>query len=311
MTNSIRVDKLHIAMLKRLRFGSEDGVPSVDPKRPYGNKDLLYDLVEIYNADLGCEIVKIEDGGFLLLDGDRVVARGGQSEDDIFDEDETKEQDLALKLYAHHREMATVLSILVQELSIQEGIYTKNDFWNPETWAYQGDGESTGGPFDGSKSLHEFAKEQKADWTEDQKAVYSAAAQTFSDAVEEHRASRGPRRVAVAIASSVPLPEQDYVDLLLDRHILADDQVLLDPENYNNRLIDYLKRKNIPHTIGAVRLNRVDQVLAIFDPSMRTDNEASDGPRSLQLWAQDNGIQVIQEEASPAGTPIRATREVK
>lgn len=114
---SLTIDKLHLAMLKRLNFTSyEKDLPSVDGKRPYGNKDVLDDLLSFYTAEMGYEIVKIDDGeGFLLLDGDQVVARGGQGGED----------DLAEYLLRHHSEMGSVLEILAQNLGIQEGTYEK------------------------------------------------------------------------------------------------------------------------------------------------------------------------------------------
>ncbi len=311
MTNSVRVDKLHLAMLKRLNIQSENGVPTVDDKRPYGNKNIIQDLIEIYNAELGYELIKIEDdGGFLLLDGNRVVARGGQFE--AADGNEVEDQDLQLFLERHHREMDAVLSILLQDLTIQEGVYSRPNSWARQGWSYQGIGEDAENFSNGSRNFQEYADEQKAGWTEDQKAVYDAAARALSAEAEKPQPPRGPRRVAVAIASSLTSTDQDYVDLALSRHIREDDILILNTEAYNNRIRTHRPSGERITEVPSYRgLADVDFALAIYDPCMDTENDANRGPKNLQLWAQDNGIRVIQEEARAASTPSKAPRDVK
>lgn len=112
------VDELHLAMVQKFNISSLNGVPTVDPKRPYGNSDELYDLVELY-ADLhNLEVVKIEDrGGVLLLHGDKVVARGtGEG---------AATEDVLTMLTQYHNQMETVLQILVDNLSLSVGTYGK------------------------------------------------------------------------------------------------------------------------------------------------------------------------------------------
>jgi len=110
------VKALHIELLKRLNFQEGEGVPEVSAKRPYGNSDVLGDLQEIYSATAGHEVLRLEDGGTIVLQGDRVISRGdgtGRVEDDT-----------EAMLWEYHRQMSTVLEILVDNLGIQEGTYS-------------------------------------------------------------------------------------------------------------------------------------------------------------------------------------------
>ena len=78
----------HLKLLKRMYVGWDDtefGAPSIDPKRPYGNSDVINDI---------CEILKLE----------RTYSNEKYA-DDI------------------HREMETALQILVCNLSIEVGTY--------------------------------------------------------------------------------------------------------------------------------------------------------------------------------------------
>lgn len=115
------VDKIHLALAKRLYISSSGNAygdaPSVDQKRPYGNSDVLGDLKEIYAATEGLEIVNIEDGGTLVLSGDRVISRGDGTGDPL--------SDVESLLQRYHRDMTTVLQILLQNLSISEGVYER------------------------------------------------------------------------------------------------------------------------------------------------------------------------------------------
>lgn len=94
----------HIKLLKSMYIGWQDcefGAPEVDPKRPYGNSDVYHDIAEIldwpYNRN-----------------------------------PETYEYtDLAIKkMDKIHREMETVLQILVSNCSIRPGTYEAKEFSN-------------------------------------------------------------------------------------------------------------------------------------------------------------------------------------
>lgn len=114
------VDEVHLALLDRLYIESlvpEWGGPMADQKRPYGNSDIQDDIREIYSEVNGLELIKVEDGGTILLDGDRVVARG-YGEDLV---SSTLEREFS----RYHQEMATVLQILCNNRSIELGDYRK------------------------------------------------------------------------------------------------------------------------------------------------------------------------------------------
>lgn len=94
----------HMKLLKRIWFRydayTEFGAPEVDPKRPYGNSDVYYDIAEI----LGLEVGKDEWG----------------------DVEYTPEQiDYMAKT---HQEMTTVLQILAANAAegVSPGVYQKS-----------------------------------------------------------------------------------------------------------------------------------------------------------------------------------------
>ncbi len=122
---SFTVDKVHLALLDRLYFEEGEVAPQVDQKRPYGNKDILGDLREIYSKAMGYEVLTIEnDGGTIVLQGDRVVARGDGSGSYGEDIDELLER--------YHSEMLTVLQILTSNRGIAEGEYRKTKEWGKD-----------------------------------------------------------------------------------------------------------------------------------------------------------------------------------
>jgi len=110
------VTELHIALLKRIKFQEGEGVPTVKPKRPYGNSDVLQDLRDIYAATMGYEVLRLRDEGTIVLQDDQVIARG--------DGTGTADEDIEAMLWKTHRQMSTVLQILADNLSIEEGVYS-------------------------------------------------------------------------------------------------------------------------------------------------------------------------------------------
>jgi hypothetical protein len=95
----------HIKLLKRLNVtwnDSEYGAPTVDPKRPYGNSDVITDIIEILN-----------------------IAK--PDEDGCFDE---PEETLAERL---HLDMQTVLEIVFNTGKIKTGTYKRKEYgnWKP------------------------------------------------------------------------------------------------------------------------------------------------------------------------------------
>ena len=122
---SFTVDKVHLALLDRLHFEEGEIAPQVNQKRPYGNKDILGDLREIYGKAMGYEVLTLEnDGGTIVLQGDRVVARGDGTE--VYGENIDK------LLERYHSEMLTVLQILASNRGIAEGEYRKTKEWGKD-----------------------------------------------------------------------------------------------------------------------------------------------------------------------------------
>jgi len=118
-STELTVDKFHLALAKRLNISTEKLAAVVNQNRPYGNSDVLRDLQEIYSEVNGFEVIRIEDGGTLVLSGDRVVARGDGSGD--------SQNDAEKLLWRYHREMVTVLQILLDNFSLTEGVYRRAD----------------------------------------------------------------------------------------------------------------------------------------------------------------------------------------
>jgi hypothetical protein len=106
----------HLKLLAAMYVGWDDcefGAPAIDCKRPYGNSSVVLDM---------CEIL-------------------GVSVDD--DDGPTREDDE--RMTALHREMQTVLQILVGNLAIQTGRYTAERYGSRWTLAKPADsGRTTG-----------------------------------------------------------------------------------------------------------------------------------------------------------------------
>jgi len=106
---TFKVTEAHIKLIKNMRFDydeyTEFGAPRVDPKRPYGNGDVLRDMWKI----LG-------------------IKKDGYSSEYEFTEIE--EQTL---MYLH-KECTDALSILVQFLKLETGIYKRDIYqkWHKE-----------------------------------------------------------------------------------------------------------------------------------------------------------------------------------
>lgn len=103
---SFEVKDYHLKLLKRMYVGWHDcefGAPEINPKRPYGNSDVVGDIAEI----IGYDIKEDEDG-----------YRDPNDED---------------QLTNIHLEMETVLQILVSNpKGISPGTYTSD--WLGKDW---------------------------------------------------------------------------------------------------------------------------------------------------------------------------------
>lgn len=99
--------KLLRAMYVSWEYGDyENGVPCIDPKRPYGNKDVERDIAD----ELGWELVESSDGETFL----------------------TKAQgDEAKKL---HAQMEDALQIVLATGSFVPGTYRKTHSYDVQSW---------------------------------------------------------------------------------------------------------------------------------------------------------------------------------
>jgi len=100
----------HLRLLKRMCVGwqyCEFGAPEINPKRPYGNSDVVSDIGEI-----------------LEIPHDRVEY--GES---------YYSESVSATLESLHEEMETVLQILVVNLGIQVGTYVRKDKYSTK-WEF-------------------------------------------------------------------------------------------------------------------------------------------------------------------------------
>lgn len=112
MHNFFKVTEEHIKLLQSMYvswFDCEYGAPCINPKRPYGNSFVEGDIAKIL--------------GWL---------------DNNDDEDDFPEE-LYEKCATIHSEMETVLQILVSNLSIQPGTYTKTRLYTATSWRFFSD----------------------------------------------------------------------------------------------------------------------------------------------------------------------------
>ncbi len=113
-TETFEVEDYHIELLRE-SYASwndmESGAPSIDPKRPYGDKDIIRSVAKI----VGRESELFDEMGL----------RTGKN----------KEYE---ELYAVHEEMKTVLGILLDNPveGIQEGVYERKKYSG--TWSLSG-----------------------------------------------------------------------------------------------------------------------------------------------------------------------------
>jgi hypothetical protein len=134
----------HIKLMRRMCVDWDDcefGAPEIDPKRPYGNSDVLQDIVEI----LGVKEFKderfansdSETNMFVMsLYGKEYLLKG----EDKYNLALNDEEALCDELNKLHREMQKVLQIVLSAGRIEAGTYRMTDKYGFE-WEYVGDGK--------------------------------------------------------------------------------------------------------------------------------------------------------------------------
>ena len=101
----------HLKLMRRFCIGwqtDEFGAPEVDPKRPYGNSSVEYDIAEI----LGWTLVPSED-----------------DPDDLVLSEEQDRQAVEI-----HEQMGTALQIVLVSGSFEPGQYAKRDTYDDLSW---------------------------------------------------------------------------------------------------------------------------------------------------------------------------------
>ena len=126
------VKREHLALLKQMCVGWQDcefGAPEIDPKRPYGNSDVLQDMIEI----LGVTKIKNDLFKFVLF-GEQYLITG----EDEYNLDLEGQDELIKVLNDLHKETETVLQIALQTGMFKEGEYRLKDKYSDD-WKYVGD----------------------------------------------------------------------------------------------------------------------------------------------------------------------------
>jgi len=104
MKEEFNVKEQHLKLLKRMYvswWDCEFGAPAIDPKRPYGNSDVVVDIAEILDYDIN------DENGYPC---------------------DRKLEEYEEELYKFHQEMRTVLQILLNNIYIEEGIYIRENY---------------------------------------------------------------------------------------------------------------------------------------------------------------------------------------
>jgi len=95
----------HLKLVQQMYFNydaaCEFGAACVDPKRPYGNSDVFYDIAEILNI------------------------KGNYDEDEEYTEFTEEQEEIMMKL---HKSMKTVLQIVTRTLSFETGHYAAQPY---------------------------------------------------------------------------------------------------------------------------------------------------------------------------------------
>lgn len=111
MSDVFVIRKDHLKLLKRMFVGWQDcetGAPAINPKRPYGNSDVEYDIVEIlgWRPDGGHENCDVGEYHYKVIERAQKI----------------------------HREMELVLQICLCTQSFEEGTYVKQDKYDGTSW---------------------------------------------------------------------------------------------------------------------------------------------------------------------------------
>lgn len=102
-----KIDDRHLTLFKRMNvdwWGVEFGAPAIDPKRPYGNGDVIKDMRDILHLS-----VEEDEDGLFPPEFDRAMA------------------DL-------HAEMKTALQVCLSTQSFETGLYEQAREYDSRSW---------------------------------------------------------------------------------------------------------------------------------------------------------------------------------
>lgn len=120
----------HLLLMRRAYVDWDDceyGAPAIDCKRPYGNSDVIQDIMEI----IGLEEVK--DGIYRFkLFGEEYLLKG----EDMYNIDMEKENELVEKLDRLHRDTEKVLQIALATGQFKAGKYGTKSKYDGTTWVF-------------------------------------------------------------------------------------------------------------------------------------------------------------------------------
>lgn len=116
------VKEEHLKLISRMYTGWNDcefGAPEIDPKKPYGNSDVIQDMLEIFGLE------EVGNMRFVFrIFGNEWELRGEDKYNINYDYDE----DLVKLLTELHRETETALQIVLTTQSFKAGEYVADDY---------------------------------------------------------------------------------------------------------------------------------------------------------------------------------------
>lgn len=116
---------IHLKLLQQMNVEWNDvefGAPEIDPKRPYGNSNVLQDLAEY----MGIRAYD-KKGLFAVPVGDTIYFIKGEDSANL---DFETNEDLSIALELLHKETQTALQIVLSSQSFTPGIYVADDYSN-------------------------------------------------------------------------------------------------------------------------------------------------------------------------------------
>lgn len=120
----------HLKLLRNFRVGwqnCEFGAPEINPKRPYGNSDVIQDMIEIF----GLKTLKEGVYEFSLF-GKKWLLKG-EDEHNLY-MDGADEEKLVKMLENLHKETEIALQIVLLTGQFKERKYEKDEYSFPRDW---------------------------------------------------------------------------------------------------------------------------------------------------------------------------------